>query len=48
MLHKYFQINIRLYLVNTPILFDTIWNKVGAQIGEETQEKIIFLNDELD
>lgn len=37
-----------MYLVNTPMLFDTIWNKFSDNICEETQDKIVMLGDDIE
>jgi len=36
-----------LVFVNTPMLFDTIWNKLLPSIHPHTQEKILMVGDEL-
>lgn len=48
LLHKLFSIYIRLYFINTPMLFDTIWNKVSDTIDAHTLTKIIHLTDDLE
>lgn len=34
--------------VNTPMLFDTIWNSISPSIPPATQEKILMIGNELE
>ena len=38
----------RLLFVNTPMLFDTIWNQIAHAIPKDTQENIIMIADEIE
>ena len=39
--------NSRLYFINTPMLFDAVWNKISESIDANTLNKIVLLNDDL-
>lgn len=36
----------KIIFVNTPMLFDTVWNQLSAKISEKTHKKIFFLADD--
>ena len=46
LLHKYSNIKYRLVFVNTPMLFDTIWDKIAQNMPKETLEKVAMLDDD--
>ena len=47
-LYRYYLILFRLVFVNTPMLFDTIWNKFADKIDKATQQKILMIGDEME